>query len=359
VPRRALLDALRALSDMLASADAIVVNHAPNAAHQLPRVEGCAEVDRLSPAARLPPDPKARSEIRPLQGELAEAKVQIDAGRQKRALDRLQQIQDRIDATHHGPLRVSWTLRVAQAQSGSDTKAAAQRYEEAFVLADSYRLDEQRVESAIWRGAIDADGAGRQDQARQWLRLASGGLERLGGDPRLEGYVDYWEGWLANRGDVPTHRFERALQRLQAAGVDDPLLRALCQNGRANDLGVSGRASEAIPIQRLAIDEAVQAHGNGGFTVAAFIGNLAHYQLLAGYPDDALASAALARAILDESATRGDTASQSNSRVWAEQMTGRVLIRLDRGQDAAEHLARARATSSSALVSARAAGSST
>ncbi len=61
------LDDLRALSDVLASADAKTVGKAAQAANALESIEPCANVDRLSVAGRLPPELAARAQIRAIQ----------------------------------------------------------------------------------------------------------------------------------------------------------------------------------------------------------------------------------------------------------------------------------------------------
>src|SRR5262249_54477195 len=139
------LDGLKALSDVLVSADAETVQNAVKAAHELAPIDRCSDLDRLSVVARLPVDPEARAEVRALQGRVAAAKALIDAGKLRRGLDALEEANAGTHSARYGPLLVSWTLLRAEAEEPSDPQGAAAAYEEAVVQADAYRLDELKA----------------------------------------------------------------------------------------------------------------------------------------------------------------------------------------------------------------------
>ena len=200
-------DALRALAEVLSTADAEIVRHAVNAAHALPAVESCAQIDRLSAATRLPADRALRAEIGALAGELATAKALIDAGKSKAGLERLERAHQRVEAARYGPLRVSWTMLAAESQASSDPKVAVPRFEEVYALADGLRLDESKVRAALriagvedqWlesrrgrapmasarRGRDRADGRRRAPRGRARPRGGVGG----GGGARADGPI--------------------------------------------------------------------------------------------------------------------------------------------------------------------------
>jgi tetratricopeptide (TPR) repeat protein len=336
------LDGLRALTDVLSSADAKVVENAAIAAHDLAPIEPCSELDRLSAGARLPPDPRLRGEIRDLQGELAAAKALNDAGKDRLCLDRLDAVRARVESASYGPLRVSWTMLGAQARSSSDPKAAAAAYEEAFALADSFRLDEPKVKSALYRAELEDEWLENHDAARLWRRLAGSALERMGGDVRLQVALDIEEGWVAARTSRSTDVFERALERMRAARIDDPILIGQAYGGIAETFSNRGHPELGIEPERLALAQYEKTYGPESVKVATTHANLASIETMAGKLDDAVASASRAVATLDEIVRRGDVGEVSDYLAWAEDQLGYALVRLGRAGEGVELLARAR-----------------
>jgi tetratricopeptide (TPR) repeat protein len=336
------LDGLRALTHVLAAADAEVVEGAAKAVYELPPLETCSNLDRLSLGARWPTDPAARAEVRSLQGEIAAANALYDAGKGQQALDRLLRIRERVERSGYGPLLVSWRLVKAHAEQTTDARAAEEDAEEAVVLADSFRLDEAKAEACLRLAQLNVVWLTRHDEARRWLHLAAGAIARLGGDARLEFSLDRQEAWMRVTDGDERDLFRRLLDRAREAGQDDPFLRAELRDGMAQEFLNEGRLDYAIAEGREAVRQIEEAYGAGHPKVVYFLVNLAVYQCRAGRLVEALESASSALSILDAGAQRGDVAAESNRRGLAQLVVGLVLMRLGRAREALDHFTRAR-----------------
>jgi tetratricopeptide (TPR) repeat protein len=335
---------VRALSDVLATADGSVVGKAVQAARNLSPLEPCSDPDRLSAMTHLPPEPAARAAIRGLQAEVAAAKELNEAGRSLESLDRLGRVADRVRATNYGPLLVAWRMTSAYAHGmAGDNKASAADFEEASSLADTYRLDAQRAEAMIELGDLEQVFV-HYDDSHRWMRLASAVIGRTGGDARLEVRRDVLEGWTyahEHKRTLATPLFERALSRAQSAHVDTPEFVAYAHSGLADVLSAQGRFDEAIDHMNICIRGLEEADGAQHPRVANELSNLAQTQLDAGRPTDALTTASRAVAIFEAAAQRGDISAKSGFEGTAVQGMGEALLRLRRPREAAERLSHA------------------
>src|SRR5262249_22250729 len=77
---------LKALTDVVASADAKTVANAVDAADALPGLERCSDVKLLRAGVEPPRDAKARARVDDIRRRAATAKAFGDTGRQKEAL---------------------------------------------------------------------------------------------------------------------------------------------------------------------------------------------------------------------------------------------------------------------------------
>jgi tetratricopeptide (TPR) repeat protein len=336
------LDALRALTDVLAAADAKAVEGAAKAVHDLPPIERCSNLDRLSLGARWPTDTAARAEVRSLQAEVAAARALDDSGKTQLVVDRLLRIRERVERSGYGPLLVSWRLVKAGAERSTDARAAEEDAEEAAVLADSFRLDEAKAEACLRLVQLNVTARTRRDEARMWQHLAAGAIARLGGDARLEIQLGMDQAWIdivdGGDGDL----FRRVLDRARDAGMDDPILRANAHDGMAQGFLNQGRLDDTIDEGHEAVRQIEEAYGAGHPKAVYFLVNLAAYQSRAGRLVEALESASSALSILDAGAQRGDVAAESNRRGFAQTVVGLVRMRLGRAREALDHFTRAR-----------------
>ncbi|WPB74913.1 serine/threonine-protein kinase [Archangium violaceum] len=187
---------LGALVGLLSEADGPLVEKALDAAHALPALQECAEVESLSEQQRLPSDPAKRAEIARLEGRLAEVKVMVDAGRYPMAQGKANQLEAEVLATGHLPLVAELRFHQGwlQEQMGESVEAS-KLLSRAVYDAEAGRADRMKV-SILNKLLFVEDGQQHFGQAEGWAGLAEATLRRLGGEPLLESDV------LVNRANL-------------------------------------------------------------------------------------------------------------------------------------------------------------
>jgi tetratricopeptide (TPR) repeat protein len=185
-----------ALVGLLAEADAKVVEKALDAAHALPALQECADVESLSEQQRLPSDPEKRAGIERLEGRLAEVKALVDAGRYPVAMEKARALEAPVLATGHLPLMAELRFHLGwlQEQLG-ESPEAAKLLSSAVYDAEAGRADWLKV-SILNKLLFVEDGLKHSEQAEGWGGLAQATLKRLGGDAVLESDV------LVNRANL-------------------------------------------------------------------------------------------------------------------------------------------------------------
>ncbi|HEX5751074.1 MAG TPA: serine/threonine-protein kinase [Archangium sp.] len=180
---------LGALVTLLSEADGPLVEKALDAAHALPALQECADVESLSEQQRLPSDPAKRAEIARLEERLAEVKAMVDAGRYPLALEKARQWEAPVLATGHLPLVAELRFHVGWIQEQLGESAEASKLlSRAVYDAEAGRADRLKV-SILNKLLFVEDGQRHFGQAEGWGGLAEATLQRLGGDPLLESDV--------------------------------------------------------------------------------------------------------------------------------------------------------------------------
>ncbi|RKG95115.1 serine/threonine-protein kinase [Corallococcus sp. CA053C] len=244
---------LRATVELLAGADAAVVEKAVDVAHALPTLHECQDVEALAEQQRRPSDPALREEIEKLEGSLSEVRAQVDAGRYKAALAAVKPLEAPVVATGYLPLRAELRFHLGwlQEQLG-DSPAASQLLSRAVFDAEAGRADRLKV-SILNKLLYVEDGQKHFGPATSWGELAEATLQRLGGEPVLEADVKVNQANLA----VSQGHFEQARERLvQARALYDKALPAQHPK-RARTLFLLGRVMRELgePTQALAMME--------------------------------------------------------------------------------------------------------
>jgi tetratricopeptide (TPR) repeat protein len=175
----------QALTRLLTEADGKVVERAVDAAHALPSLHECQDIESLANQVALPADPDRRAEIEQLGARLAEVKALQDAGQYKRALEAAQHIEAELDGKRWLPLRAELRSRQGWLQHLlGQTQEGARNIELGIRDAEAARADRTKVE-ALTRLLFVYGVQGQQERAELWAGLADAALERLGGDPLL------------------------------------------------------------------------------------------------------------------------------------------------------------------------------
>ncbi|RYZ41917.1 MAG: serine/threonine protein kinase [Myxococcaceae bacterium] len=204
---------LRSTVELLAGADAAVVEKAVDVAHALPALHDCEDVGSLAEQQRRPSDPVLREEIERLEGKLSEVRAQVDAGRFPAALAEAAPLEAAVLATNFLPLRAELRFHLGwlQEQTG-DSTAASQLLSRAVFDAEAGRADRLKV-SILNKLLYVEDGQKHFDPAANWGALAEATLQRLGGEPVLEADVKVNQANLA----ASQNHLDEAITRLGEA----------------------------------------------------------------------------------------------------------------------------------------------
>ncbi|KFE64719.1 Serine/threonine kinase family protein [Hyalangium minutum] len=180
---------MRATVDLLSGADGALVEKALDAAHALPQLQECEDVEALADQQGRPTDPAKRAEIDRLEERLAEVRARVDAGRYPAAQEEARQLEAPVLATGYLPLmsELRFHLGWIQEQLGHSPEAA-QLLSQAIFDAEAGREDRLKV-AILNKLLFVEDGQKHFGQATGWGQLAEATIRRLGGDPLLEADV--------------------------------------------------------------------------------------------------------------------------------------------------------------------------
>ncbi|WP_375772224.1 serine/threonine-protein kinase [Archangium gephyra] len=183
------LHALQALTDVYSHANAALVDHAAKAAHALPPLDGCANVEALRATVRPPEDPATREKVEQLRLRLAEARALFDSGQFKPALERIRTLAQEAEAPRYRPLQAEvLELRGALEEKAGELAASEASLRQAVWAAEAGRHDEVIASASarlVRSGMLQAEF----EQGREWAEHTRAVLERMGGDDRIEAFV--------------------------------------------------------------------------------------------------------------------------------------------------------------------------
>jgi serine/threonine protein kinase/tetratricopeptide (TPR) repeat protein len=256
---------VRALTEVFIKADDGIVLNAVSAAGALPPLDGCADVSALRAVVKPPEDPATKKRVDELRDELARFVALRDSGQCAESEKKAGGLIEAVRATNYRPL-LAETLN-ATGYLGNlcgDPGVAIGRLKEAYSSAIVGHHDRVAVEAAVSIPVLAVNRLGQPSMARDWLEIGRAGLERLGKDGRLEGFLltaessvraaarDF-DGW------VSCSRKAYAVTRA-ALGQDNPLpLTGLANIGDA--LSGAGRFEEALAADREARAETERVLG--------------------------------------------------------------------------------------------------
>jgi tetratricopeptide (TPR) repeat protein/predicted Ser/Thr protein kinase len=251
--------AVRAMVDLLVSADDEAIGHAIELAHALPSIDRCLEIVE---ADTVPPPPAdAADRIAAAESELAAVLALCVAGRAKKALLRAEPLREEARAIGWAPLYAEVLNAVARAQGELDAETARETARLAYRSAIAAGSDRIAYEAAIQAVGKHA-WAGRIEDADLFYELAQAHVERLGAEP-VPGKLAIAGAAIARRrGDM-----EGALALLEEAeGIassDPSRLHVLA--GVLGDIGgvqhELGRLAEALEVTERAVQVSTEAFG--------------------------------------------------------------------------------------------------
>ena len=202
------LESLRALTGVYEHPDAALVDQAARAAHALPPLQECANVEALQAPIPLPEEPSTRQSVERLRVRLAEARALFDSGQFKPALERTRALADDTLRVHYRPLQAEvLELRGALEEKAGDLTGSEASLKQAVWAAEAGRHDEV-LASASARLVRSAMLQAHFAQGREWAEHARAVLERLGGNDRIEAFITNALGAIFMREDRTSEALE-------------------------------------------------------------------------------------------------------------------------------------------------------
>ncbi len=239
---------VRALAQVLSTADRQVTSKALEAAMALTSIDRCKDVVSLTGVEPEPGDAAARAEIAAIRNELAAVKESTEAGMNSAAAARAEPLVARARAAGYRPLLAEVILASARARHDAavPTDVVLPEALEAEDAADRGRADGTRADVAtelLWWAAE----AGHLAEAEGWSKIADAALDRAGEDGRRR--VEWLRGVAALRTDQGRYGdsadfARRALETARAAGLG-PLIVANIQRTLALSEAAVGHVQEA------------------------------------------------------------------------------------------------------------------
>jgi tetratricopeptide (TPR) repeat protein len=176
---------LAAHVELLAHADADVVENATAATLALVPIDACTDAAALAAGALEPEDPRLRVEVAAIRGDLARAASLAAAGKLADSLAVAETAEARAAALGWKPLHAEALLRLGTARmQETHWSEAAVTLEDAALAGEGSRHDAV-VFDALSRLISAARAMARLDDAEGWVRRATAALERLGGGDAL------------------------------------------------------------------------------------------------------------------------------------------------------------------------------
>jgi tetratricopeptide (TPR) repeat protein len=299
------LDGVRALVDVLVSADNDVISRATDLTNQLTPLEGCADVEALRAPVPLPADPNVRKRVEAAHRGLATVRTLWISGRYANAQQALAPVLLEAQKLGWRPLEGEALLAEARlADSTGDYVLAEQRFKDASAAAEAGRDDETAAlarNGLVW---VVGERLGRYDEAREIAVDAAAKVERLGGHELIRADLDQKMGALAfeqGNFDEAEKRGRSVLDiREKLVGADDPTVASAL--GDLGDVAVQrGDYDAAIDDYQRALVIAEKSVGPDHSMCGTLRGNLGNALSAKGRLSEALGQLERARDITERS----------------------------------------------------------
>jgi serine/threonine protein kinase/tetratricopeptide (TPR) repeat protein len=344
---------VRALTEVLTSADGEVVSKAVEATQAIRPLEPCADVAGLRAMVRQPEAPLLRRRVAELRASLADARVWTRAGRYDQALTRLREALPAAEKTAYPPVIAETHLQMGELALalGQASGEAEAHLEQAVWLAEASRHDEVAAEAAVGLISVVGYRASRTSEAERWGRFSEAVLSRMGAGHevlrawRLNNLAMLYAS-LGRPGEA-LEAFEQAVAiKARALGpvhVDV----AISEANAAFALFTLGRTDEALRRNQRALEVFAQTIGLEHPRAAFALGNAAELLRAKGRYAESRAMADRALEVLRRDSPRsrpgGDGplargAGQGGGSPAQGRFDGRFDVGFDVGSDAAEFL---------------------
>jgi tetratricopeptide (TPR) repeat protein len=285
--------ALRALTDVLASADSNTVANAVDAADALPALDRCSDVKLLRAGVEPPRDARARAQVDDIRRRAATAKALGDIGRQAEALAQGRALLAEARGVGYLPLIAELLTLVGSQQEDIHFRPeAVKELEQAVWTALRGKRDDIAAEAAAYLAGELGYSLDRREDGERWADLAEALIDRMGqGHERLRSWL------LQDRGvfrEKSNELDEGLLLVRQAVALKRKLLppdhpdigRSL--QSEANFLHLQGDFTAALKVNDEAIRIFTSAYGPRSAKTASAVSNGAEYEVGLGRAAEAL-----------------------------------------------------------------------
>jgi tetratricopeptide (TPR) repeat protein/predicted Ser/Thr protein kinase len=340
-------DDLRALTDVLATADGTAIANAVDAVNALPSVDRCGDVKLLREPVDSPRDEATRTRAQEIRARLATAKMLHLTGKQDEAVRLVRGLIVEARALGYRSLLAEALDDEAEIQEGSDFQPEVlDVLSESVYTALTVKRDDVAARAAALLATNVGYYLGRREEGWRWARLSGALLDRLGpGQDLLRSWLLHDEGNLK----MGAHDYEGALALFRGAVAlkekilppDHPDI-AISMTAIAETLHRMGKDLEALTITQRAVELDVRAYGPESTNLARTLSNEGEYLVALGRAQEA--ETAFERSLAQFGKTTGP-----ESPLLAYPLTGLAEARLALGRPAEaapllEHALRLRAT---------------
>lgn len=287
------LEEIHALTDVLVSADAEVVELAIKATADLSTLDECADSEGLRNRPELPDDPDVREQARQIEKLLTRAEVEARAGRVKDAIGTAQQAIDLADALGIPVVRARayYTIGQFHDEQGEGQKARAE-LEQALWLAETAGDDTLRSDVFLQLAFVTGRRLANYSQAHWFARASHATLDRVGGETRrrrarlwsIESVIYTEEGKF----DEAVAGYERALELYRELKLGEGLDTAATLNNLGSTYTARGDGKSALEYYQRALTLWEKTLGPDHPEVAMVYGNVGNAQQLIGDTDAAI-----------------------------------------------------------------------
>ena len=293
------LSSVRALGDVLMTADSGVVDNAVGAASALPTLDPCADVAMLRAVIKPPDDPALRAKVTTTREAVAKVKALADSGQCNQAAAAGATVASAAKALGYLPLEAEAHLALGRlGETCTSAATAISELDDAVFSADASHHDQVSIEANLYLGTLYANRVHNTLMAKNALRHAEAVLARFRDHPILAA-------WLADvRADISLdegHLEEALLESKKVLALKENALGAsdfdvaVSASNVAVKLHALNRDLEAEPLIVRAVELFTKVSGSDSTLVAVALVN--HAETLTGLGRFAEAHTALERAL--------------------------------------------------------------
>jgi tetratricopeptide (TPR) repeat protein len=220
------LSHVRAMVEVLAAADEMVVKKAVEVVASLPRLERCADVDALMAELPPPEDPDMARRVEALDEQLIAAEVLEKAGKFEDGLALAATVVHEAESLGYEPLLARAWLRQGILQSGTaDYEQAEATLERAYEATVELRMAAAAADATRYLVYVVGAKLAQHEEGRRWAKHAKPLAGAVGTDEALASYLHNLGALAFAEGKYEEARdhFGRALAiREEALGPDHP-----------------------------------------------------------------------------------------------------------------------------------------